>query len=144
MKKLISFILAAMLIFSVLPVGAATFTDSNADNSEEKIGLMTKLGIIDADDDFSYNKGFEISRAAFLRIANRITKTSDLTAGTLPYWDVDESNEYYKDIEAAYSFGLIDGGVGDSFRPYDIITYSEGAKIAAVMLGYKNYANLNG
>lgn len=112
MKKLISFILAAMLIFSVLPVGAATFTDSNADNSEEKIGLMTKLGIIDADDVFSYNKGFEISRAAFLRIANRITKTSDLTAGTLPYWDVDESNEYYKDIEAAYSFGLIDGGVG--------------------------------
>lgn len=144
MKKLISFILAAMLIFSVLPVGAATFTDSNADNSEEKIGLMTKLGILDADDVFSYNKGFEISRAAFLRIANRITKTSDLTAGTLPYWDVDDSNEYYKDIEAAYSFGLIDGGVGDSFRPYDIITYSEGAKIAAVMLGYKNYANLNG
>lgn len=144
MKKIISTLLALTMVFSILPVGAATVTSSDDGLSAEETGIMTKLGILSNDDLFSYNKNFEITRAGFVQIADRIVKAEGMGTGSAPFWDVEKTNEYYNDIDAAYSFGLIDGGVGDDFRPYDIITYNEAVKIASVMLGYKAYANLNG
>ena len=144
MKKLISILLTLALLISAVSVGAATLDNGSGDLSAEETGLMTRLEILSSDDMFSYGKNFEIPRAAFIRIADRIVKAQSADGAELPFWDVNSGNEYYSDIAAAYSFGLIDGGVGDSFRPYDIITYNEAIKIVSVMLGYKAFAAVNG
>lgn len=144
MKKLISILLTLSLLMSAVSVGAATLDNGSGDLSAEETGLMTRLEILSSDDMFSYGKNFEIPRAAFIRIADRIVKAQSADSAELPFWDVNSGNEYYSDIAAAYSFGLIDGGVGDSFRPYDIITYNEAIKIVSVMLGYKAFAAVNG
>ena len=144
MKKIILILLAFTLAFSAMPGSTATIKEANDDSSAEETGLMTTLGFLTDDDMFSYNKDFEISRAAFVKIANRIAKAEGMGTGTAPFWDVNAGSEYYSDIDDAYAAGLIDGGIGDSFRPYDIITYNEAIKITGVMLGYKAYALISG
>ena len=143
MKKIISLILILIMALSAVPA-IADETSDITELSVEEIGIMSTLGILNSEEINLYNKGFDISRAAFVRIINRACNSSVLSETELPFWDVNADNEYYGDIALAYSYGIIDGGKGDAFRPYDIITYSEAVKMVGVMLGYKSYAQAAG
>lgn len=145
MKRIVSiFLMTAMIIcsFGICCHGAGeTVSD---DMTAEETGLLTTLNLLSEEDLNFYNKDFAITRAAFVRIVNRVMKIAVAAADEIPFWDIQSDNEYFGDIAAAYEAGLIDGEKGDRFRPYDTITYSEAVKIVGVGMGYKKYADAKG
>ncbi|MBE6651093.1 MAG: hypothetical protein E7613_07250 [Ruminococcaceae bacterium] len=70
----------------------------------------------------------------FIVIVMCTSLVAPLTGAKSPFTDVMESDWYYKDVEAAYSLGLINGkGSADTYKPNDNMTYAEAIKLAACM-----------
>ena len=122
MKKIISFVLAAAMSLSTLPVLA----DWN--NDEDIMSLLSELNIMVGDDDGNLRLDDNVSRAEFAKIAVASSSYKDTVATGLkvsPFKDVTYTHWSAPYIKAAVSAGIAEGYVDSTFRPDNTVSYEE-------------------
>ncbi len=131
MKKLLAFILSAMLIFAI-----TAFADEQIVGEGEHEHKLMNMA------DMDYH--FEECQVCFERfnVQDHTFKNGKCTVCghaevTNPFTDVSESAWYYSDVIRAYHDGLINGKTNTTFAPDLNITYVEAIKLAACM--YQKY-----
>ena len=131
MKKITAiFLIIFMICFDVSANGS-----SSKENNAELI--LRDLGFVQSTGD----SGEAISRAEFADILIKMLN-SEISASNNNFSDVGLWHEYYNSLSAAYSLGIISGGV---VRPDDGVTYHEAVKMTVCALGYEVQAlNMGG
>ena len=133
MKKIISFVLAAAMSLSTLPVLA----DWN--NDEDIMSLLSELNIMVGDDDGNLRLDDNVSRAEFAKIAVASSSYKDTVATGLkvsPFKDVTYTHWSAPYIKAAVSAGIAEGYVDSTFRPDNTVSYEEALTMVLKVLGY--------
>lgn len=142
MKKILSVIVLLVIIMSAAAVPSfASGSKTEADN--EKISLITELGIVDyPSDDSVFDEA--VTRAEFALYAGRLigidenTKTADRYYKDLPadHWAAGA-------INAMTQRGVLKGDDG-LFRPDEHITMAEAVTILLSALGFDEFVNMRG
>lgn len=130
-KSVISIILvfALLLPYTCLSVSAGISTSK----FETANKVLTELGFISDKSDKLSNT---VSRGEFTAELLKIMNIKS-SSQSVVFADIDETNDYYTTMSAAYSVGLLNSTMA---RPSDKITYNEAVKMLVCMLGYENYA----
>lgn len=148
-KRLISIITAFVIIFCTCSVNAE-FIDTQYSNYKDEISFVTQLGIMNGCTEKLFEPNNELSRAEFLILLMRATKSNEslalpeetvvddgLVRNTEAYHYDDVSSSYVAAyIDGAYRMGIVDETDGTSFRPNDPVTGFEAVKWAVKALGY--------
>ena len=142
MKKLISVILAAVMLTTILPV----FAEQSETYSQEMI-LMKNLGIVQGYEDGTLRPESNITRMEFVTMALRLMgyrnvgtsyaskdNFADVTAGL---WGA-------SNINFAYELGIVDGHSKGVFDPEGNVTVNQAVKILLCILDYKEQAEESG
>ena len=131
-KKLLSIILAAVMLLSLLPATAfaqdGTFSDTSGHWAATAIETWTNHGVLHGSDG-AFRPNAPITRAELAAVLNRVfgyTATSD-TAFT----DVPAGAWYASDIAKLYAAGIMVGDGGGTMRPTANITREEAAVMIA-------------
>jgi len=140
MKKLISFLLSLVLVFTAFAMTSSVYAEEAKDNEINislETDLLCQLGFV-SDESSEFTTRAEL---ASVMVAMMNVKTSDSQNGVNPFSDMDSSNPAYPAMKSAYDLGLLSGG---NARPNDYVTYNEAVKMAVCMAGYGVYANHRG
>ncbi|MDD6762402.1 MAG: S-layer homology domain-containing protein [Clostridiales bacterium] len=142
MKKILSIILSLTVIMStvVMPVFA---NENRTETDNEKISLITELGIVDYPSD-EVVLDEQITRAEFVLYAGRLIGVGE---------DSQTSDRYYQDLPADHwaagvintmtERGILKGNNG-LFRPDDPITMLEAVTIILSTLGFDDFVSMKG
>ncbi len=136
MKRIISFLVAGLLVMSGLSVGAVK---KSAGLSEGKIiEIMGALEIMQGDENGNLNLDKKVTRAEFVKMAvaasshkNEVGKTP-----TSPFPDVGANHWAAGYIKTAVSYGWINGYLDGTFRPSGNVKLEEAVNISLKLLGY--------
>ena len=138
MKKLISYLITAILILSCFSVPAFAETDRN-----KIIFELSGLGIIEENPDLT----LPITRGEFAQYVVKLIGMEDVCDG---YW----SNTVFKDVapSAPYAsavgfltqMGILHGVSSDSFAPDASVTVEQAAKVMVICTGYESVAESQG
>ncbi len=152
MRKLLSMILAVMMLFSC--VTTAVFADEEdttkgfSDVSDDQIysnavSTLNLMGIINGYPDGSFGPDKNVTRAEFTAMLMRtlnLGSVGSATAEGLPFTDVDAGNSDISwaipNINTAYGMGVINGYEDATFRPSANVAFEEAVKMIVCTLGY--------
>lgn len=136
-KRILSFLLAAMLLLPALPSGLSAFNDIPYASESAAAETLASLGIVASVEQF--NPARSLSRAEFCKmavLAAGFNERSLYSSYTL-YPDVNAAMWYAPYINAAISkYKIIQGYPNGNFGPNDTITFGQAATILLRMLGY--------
>ena len=143
LKKILSMVLATMMVMSLMVVGAgAAFTDEETIENTEAVEVVSALNIIGGYPDGTFKGEKSVSRAEMAKmICVALNGGEDPTLGVkdVPtYTDVRNSSDAWAEayIEYCTNLGIV-SGVGDGkFVPSRTVTGTEAAKMMLVALGY--------
>ena len=133
MKRILSLLIAISLIAAVAPCAFAS------SNLQEKIALVSSLGIMQGYEDGSFREDNLITRAEFTAVAIRLSGQGENVVKGLydrRFTDVSDNHWAAGYIAAAGNMGIINGYDDGSFRPDNPVTYNEAIKIIVCVLGY--------
>ena len=138
--KHISILLSFILILaSALCPGIVSAQKLSSENSQSpSLVLLADLNIID--EDFQVNTS--LTRGEFCELLSRTLNSNWQISNEFPYDDVPENHKYYNSIKVMYEWGAI--SPSSQFRPDDIITPNEAAKMAVSTIGYDFLASSKG
>lgn len=126
---------------------AETVTEENETSSEgfgeheEAIKALFRFGILD---ESTFEASAKVTRGDFVAKAMML-KGTDLTKGAdTVFSDVKKSDKNSGAIAAAYNMGVVKGMTDGTFRPNDVLTKEQSAKILMSILGYDVYAESYG
>ena len=111
---------------------------------ERNLEILQMLGI---DEDVSMstlNTEKEVTRADFAYNTAALIGAGSETSTTVYYHDVSRDYWAYNAISALTARGIISGGGNSMFRTEDVITRMEAVKILTSIMGYGQYADMNG
>ena len=131
-KKLLSIVLAAVMLLSLLPTAAfaadGTFSDTNGHWAENAIETWASHGVL-LGDAGAFRPNAPITRAELAAVLNRVfgyTATTDAA-----FTDVPDGAWYAQDIAKLYAAGIMVGDGGGVMRPTANITREEAAVLIA-------------
>lgn len=139
MKRVLLLILSLTILISGINVCATEIAEKDSE-IHRNFAILRNLGIADWSEDGS------VTRAEFLKVVMDIVLGDGVNAYEKyksPFSDVDENTKYRTEIVAAHSYGIISGN-GETFSPYEEITYPEITKILVGALGYSMQAEARG
>lgn len=131
-----------MLVGTFNFVSTANDAKAATDSIQNNHTFLSQLGIGEKVDLSDYNK--RLTRAEFTALALEITNTSFTAEIDDSFADVGSDHEYATEIYTAKKLGIISGVSVDSFAPNKKITYGAAVKILSSLLGYEQYALVNG
>lgn len=136
-NKSIAFILSLFVGFSTIPAAYAGIAGENYVDFLEKIKVIDK--------EMNIAEDATVTRAQFIRMVVNIlcNEVSDRETES-PFADVGTDNENYKYIRTAYEYGIISGDGNGNFNPNSPIKYNDAIKILVELLGYREYAMMEG
>jgi len=145
-KKLLSIILAAVMLLSLMPTAAfaqyGVFSDTSGHWAEAAIETWTGHGVLSGYPGGEFKPNSPITRAELAAVLNRVmgyTATTD-TAFT----DVPAGEWYASDIAKLFAAGIMAGDGNDVMRPTANITREEAAvMIARAFAVPENAENIN-
>lgn len=147
-KRCLGLLLAVIMAFTALPVGAA-FSDVTEDLPQlEAVEVLSGLGLI-----AGYTEGGEtlfkpegqITRAEFTAMLTRALKLAEIGAiATTPFDDVAADHWASANIRIAYDMGIILGYDAKTFGPEDSVTYEQAIKMMVCALGFGDQAIARG
>jgi hypothetical protein len=144
LKKVLSLVLATVMVMGLMMVGANAFTDDESIQNSEAVDVVSALGIIGGYPDGSYKPAQTVTRAEMAKlICVTLNGGKDPVLGvkdTPTYSDVRNSSDAWAEsyIEYCSNLGIV-SGVGDGrFSPSRAVTGVEAAKMLLVALGYKS------
>ena len=138
MKKLICLICAVLLVAgnAIVTLADDTTPSYQSNKYEEATKLLNAL--LDGEALFS-EETEDVTRGEFLHALLTVLNTDIKIEVNQIFSDVPAEHTYASDVYMATELGLI--YAGDSFRPDDIITAAEAAKIAVNAVGYAPVAD---
>ena len=173
MKKLISLLLIAAVVFSMAVPAGAAFPDISDTITQKEVAVLQMMGVINGTSDTTFSPNGTLTRAQFCKMAVTLMGRADeepLYRNRTIFPDV-KSNHWargYVNLAVNINVGGTTGedgqttggtklirGMGDgTFRPNRAITYAEAVTILLRMLGYtdmdagmnwpKGYLDLSG
>lgn len=140
MKKLISVILAVLLI---VPVCGFTVGATDSSNEASCVETLSALGILIGDESGDLNLDKNITRAEFSTIITRILgiETADVKE---VFTDVSLNHWANSAVNTCYNLGIINGYGNGAFGPEDFVTYEQAVKMIVCVLGYEPMAAQKG
>ena len=145
LKRALSLALALVMVLSMMVVGAGAvsiddFTDADEIVNTESVTTMVSLGVIDGNDDGSYNPTGVVKRGEMAKlIAVMLNGGNDPTLGETPVVFADTAGHWAQNyISYVANLHIIDGRGDGSFGPNDDVTGSEAAKMLLTALGYRS------
>ncbi len=139
-RKLISWLLCAALICSVLPVGvSAAFTDIPDQDTALAAGVLQSMGIVSGVADGLYSPQTKLTRAQFCVFMVHtlgLKEQVNTYAQKALFRDVKPGNWYTGYVNLAYSNNLLSGYGNGLFGPDDPLTYGQTATLLLRLLGY--------
>lgn len=138
-KRLLSGLLAALLLLSLVPAGALA-AETAADLSTVTT-TMAALNIMTGDGSGNLNLTANVTRAQFTKMAVAASiygETVGDTTAVSPYPDVPYTNWAAPYVETAVAAGYIKGYLDGTFRPNNTITLAEGVTILLRLLGWQD------
>lgn len=141
-KKLLSLILAAVLVCGMLPVGArAAFADIPDEDTALAAGVLQSMGIVSGVGADRYSPDSVLTRAQFCVFMIHTLGLKDLVntyAQKTLFRDVKPGNWYTGYVNLAYSQNLLSGYGNGLFGPDDPLTYGQTATLLLRLLGYSS------
>ena len=129
----------------IFPVKAPTDESMQESSKYSELELLRSLGVFTDNDEFPLDLGEGVQRQEFVKYALRLRNAdAEEVQSEQLFSDVPKDAPFFSDVMEAYSLGLISGGEGISFRPYDRITVGEAITILGRMLNYDIYAQAHG
>ena len=145
LKRALSLALALVMVLSMMVVGAGAvsvddFTDADEIVNTEAVTTMVSLGVIDGNDDGSYNPTGVVKRGEMAKlIAVMLNGGKDPTLGETPVVFADTAGHWAQNyISYVANLHIIDGRGDGTFGPNDDVTGSEAAKMILTALGYRS------
>lgn len=132
MKRIIAFIISAVMLFSVIPVFAA-------DAESGRLGLLSELGIMSGDPDGNLRLDDYVSRAEFTKIAVASSAYKNSVATNLaisPFPDVTYKHWAAPYVRVGVTNGVVSGYPDGTFKPEDTVLYEEAITMLLRVLGY--------
>ncbi|MBP3283993.1 MAG: S-layer homology domain-containing protein [Clostridia bacterium] len=115
------------------------FSDITGTKYENAVTLLNSLGILNGYPDGTFRPENSITRAEFTVIANKLANLDSVKiTGRFTDCDLHWARQY---IEAAAKNNILSGYPDGTFRPDNLVTYSEGVTILLNMRGYKEEIN---
>lgn len=133
MKRILSLLIVGVLIAAVVPSAFAS------DNLQEKITMVSSLGIMQGYQDGSFREDNLITRAELTAVAIRLSGQGENVVQGLydaRFSDVSANHWAAGYIAAAGNMGIINGYEDGRFQPDNPVTYNEAIKIIVCVLGY--------
>lgn len=121
---------------------AEIFSDVKGTKYEEAVTLLNSLGIINGYPDGTFKPTNSITRGEFTTIAIKLAgldliKSQETFSDCTNHW----SKQY---VDTAAKNSILSGYPDGTFRPDNLVTYSEGVTILLNMKGYKNEISQTG
>ena len=145
LKRALSLALALVMVLSMMVVGAGAvsiddFTDADEIVNTEAVTTMVSLGVIDGNDDGSYNPTGVVKRGEMAKlIAVMLNGGKEPTLGETPVVFADTAGHWAQNyISYVANLHIIDGRGDGTFGPNDDVTGSEAAKMILTALGYRS------
>lgn len=139
MKKMLSVLLAIMMMFSVGTTAfAADFTDTADSNYYEAIETLHALKLVDGYDGKTYGPNDELTRAQACAIIIKAVSGEPHDYYNQIFNDVPVTHWAADYIAEAYNRGYMSGYGNNMFGPDDKVTYDQVSKIILNVLGYRN------
>ena len=145
LKRALSLALAFVMVMSMMVVGAGAvsiddFTDAEEIVNTEAVTTMVSLGVIDGNDDGSYNPTGVVKRGEMAKlIAVMLNGGNEPTLGEMAPTFSDTVGHWAQNyISYVANLHIIDGRGDGSFGPNDDVTGSEAAKMILTALGYRS------
>ena len=145
LKRALSLALALVMVLSMMVVGAGAvsiddFTDADEIVNTEAVTTMVSLGVIDGNDDGSYNHTGVVKRGEMAKlIAVMLNGGKDPTLGETPVVFADTAGHWAQNyISYVANLHIIDGRGDGTFGPNDDVTGAEAAKMILTALGYRS------
>ena len=136
-KKVLALVLAFACAFTMF--AGAAFTDEADIQAKDAVNMLTSLGVIEGYEDGSFNPDGTVTRA---EMAKMIFVVRNNTADDAAYADVTTNltdiNGHWAEgyVKFCESQGIIAGYGDGTFRPDEIVTGTEAAKMLLVLTGY--------
>ena len=130
----------------IFPVKSSVESSENSSAYKySELALLKTLGVFTENDEFPLDLNEGVQRQEFVKFALRLrnASVSDMDPEGI-FTDVPKDAPFCNDVVSAYSLGLVSGGEGVAFRPYDSITIAEAITILGRMLSYNIYADERG
>ena len=133
LQKILSLILAIIMVFSILPITASA-TDYDGHWASEYITEANMRGWMTGYPDGSFGPDNSITRAEF---TSMLWRALDEPAATIsnPYTDVEANAWYYEAVIALYDAGIASGYGNGIFAPDDTLTREMGFAMLARAFG---------
>ena len=149
MKKLISFIIAAVVAVTVsVPIYAeeqSTADSKYFEDVNDALDILHALGLYDEYNEMNLNANKEIKRGELAKFVSQLFKVSENNdENKVYYYDVPKSNSAFGAVNALTDMGIFDGTGDKMFLPDDTITQDEAIVVLIRALGYGGYANEKG
>ncbi|MCC8121997.1 MAG: S-layer homology domain-containing protein [Oscillospiraceae bacterium] len=135
-KRLLSGLLAAVMLFAMIPGVSAA-----AEDESEVAQVLAALDIMVGDDNGNLNLSNNVTRAEFSKLAVASSTMRDSVGDMVsvsPYPDVPQSHWAASWIKAAVDLDLVKGNLQGYFEPDRSITLAEGVTIVLRLLGYQD------
>ena len=141
LKKVLALVLAVVMIFGVMSLTSATFTDDANVTNTEAVEVMAGLKILEGYTDGSYKPEGNVTREEMATIICKMLLGPDvaktLAQGTSNFKDVEATRWSAGYIEYCANLGIIDGYGDGTFKPTGNVTIGEAAKMLLVAAGIK-------
>lgn len=137
MKKVLSLVLALMMVFSSFAF--ATPTDVVGTDYEDAVNKLMGVGVLTGYPDGTYKPANTITRAEFAAIAVRLLgleSAADYAKGTTKFSDVPATHWSSGYVNIAVDQGIINGYPDGTYMPAKQVTYAEAITILVRVLGY--------
>ena len=127
-KHLISTLALGMILSTTLSVYADNkVKDIDGHWANKQISKFIENSYANGYEDNTFRPDNQITRAEFVKLVNKYFGFND--KGVSKFKDINQKNWYYNDVCIAIQAGYINGYEDNTFRPDNIITREEAAKI---------------
>ena len=145
-RKIISLLLALVLLVSVMPAALAaegSFTDIKDEETAQAAEILRQLGVVDGVGGSKFNPEGNLKRAEFCKMAVVMMGIEDQEASYRSrtiFTDVDSRHwaRGYINLAAAGPEAFISGMGNGKFAPNDYITFAQAVTILVRLLGYSD------
>lgn len=147
LKKIFSFLVAAVMLAGTVNVSAITNEDMVIENSEaytERLEMFENLGLLSSQVSYEDEKA-SVKREDFVIALLRLANSDNVSAVTAaPFTDVDVDYPTAAYIKRGADLGFLSGYADGSFGPKNDIMLEQAIKVMVKFLGYSDRAEMLG
>ncbi len=144
LKRILSLALASTMLVGMMVVGAsaATFTDTEGNDHETAIEIMSGLGIINGRGEGKFDPNGTVTRGEMAKLIAVSLMGKEFNFGTKPVPTFTDIQGLWSEnyIEYCYNYGYINGRGNGTFDPQGQVTSTEAARMILNVLGIKDGA----